>query len=46
MKSRLVAKDFAQNPRIDYGDTFALVARLDTIRISIALETQNKWQVY
>ena len=46
MKERLVAKDFTQNPRIDYGDTFSLVARLDTIRTLIALETQNKWQVY
>jgi len=36
-KACLVAKGYAQKFRIDYNETFALVARLDTIRTLIAL---------
>ena len=41
----MVAKGFVQ-PKVDYGETFALVARLDTIIIVLAVATQNKWFVY
>ncbi|CAL2246345.1 unnamed protein product [Prunus armeniaca] len=37
-KARLVAKGYSQKPRIDYNETFAPIARLDTIRTLIALE--------
>jgi len=45
-KARLVAKGFSQQPSIDYGETFSLVARLDTVRTLLAITTQHKWQLY
>lgn len=45
-KARLVAKGFAQQQRIDYGETFSPVARLDTIRALLAIEPHNMWKVY
>ncbi|KAK4404452.1 hypothetical protein Sango_0813800 [Sesamum angolense] len=36
-KARLVAKSFKQNERIDYFDTYSLVARFTIIRVLIAL---------
>ena len=45
-KARLVANGYSQLPGIDYNETFALVARLDTIRTLIALATQKRWRIY
>ncbi|CAL2241191.1 unnamed protein product [Prunus armeniaca] len=45
-KARLVAKGYAQKPDIDYNETFALVARLDTIRTLIALAAQKGWKLF
>ena len=39
VKARLVAKGYAQEVGVDYTDTFALVARHDTIRILIVFAT-------
>jgi reverse transcriptase-like protein len=36
-KSRLVARGFSQKPGVDYADTYAPVARYDSLRILIAL---------
>jgi hypothetical protein len=41
-KARLVVKGFAQVAGVNYGDTFAPVARHDTIRLLLALAGQNE----
>ncbi|KAL0548871.1 hypothetical protein IC582_013348 [Cucumis melo] len=45
-KARLVAKGYSQRKDIDYDEVFALVARLETIRLLIALATQNNWKIF
>jgi hypothetical protein len=45
-KARLVTKGFSQQPGTDYGQNFAPVARLDTVRTLLAIAAQHKWQVY
>ncbi|CAL2278968.1 unnamed protein product [Prunus armeniaca] len=45
-KAGLVAKGYSQKPGIDYNETFAPVARLDTIRTLIALAAHKEWSLY
>jgi len=40
-KERLIVKGYSQQQKIDYNETFSLIARLDTIRVLIALITQK-----
>ena len=40
-KESLVSKGYAQKYGVDYDETFAHVARMDTIRDVLSLPTQN-----
>lgn len=43
-KARLVAKGYVQRHEIDYDEVFALVARIETIRLVIALAASKGWE--
>jgi hypothetical protein len=45
-KARLVAKGYAQKEGIDFDEVFAPVARLETIRVLIALSAQGNWEIH
>ena len=42
----MVARGFTPHPGIDFSETFAPVARMDTVRTVLAIAAQNKWPVY
>eukprot|EP00253_Pinus_taeda_P021633 PITA_21633 len=46
LKSRLVSKGHSQQEGIDFDDTFSPVAKLNTIRMLIALATKFNWELY
>ncbi|RVW24162.1 Retrovirus-related Pol polyprotein from transposon TNT 1-94 [Vitis vinifera] len=45
-KAKLVVKGYAQMFGVDFSKTFAPVARLDTIRMLLVLDTQKGWKIY
>ena len=45
-KERLVCKGYSQEEGIDYGETFAPVARLEGVRTLIAYATHRGFKVY
>lgn len=45
-KARLVAQDYSQGEGIDFDETFAPVARLEAIRISLAFVNHNNIKLF
>ncbi|KAH9780091.1 hypothetical protein KPL71_007943 [Citrus sinensis] len=45
-KASLIFKGYAQMFGVDFSETFAPIARLDTIRMSLALAAQQGWVIH
>lgn len=45
-KARLVVKGYSQQYGVDYTEVFAPVARMETIRLVVALAAQKGWIIY
>nr|GEW88632.1 ribonuclease H-like domain, reverse transcriptase, RNA-dependent DNA polymerase [Tanacetum cinerariifolium] len=45
-KARLVAKGYIQQHGIDFEEVFAPVARIETMRLPLAIAATNKWEVH
>ena len=42
-KARLVTKGYTQTYRIDYKDTFAPIAKINTVRVLLSLASNLDW---
>ncbi|KAK9076273.1 hypothetical protein SSX86_004606 [Deinandra increscens subsp. villosa] len=45
-KARLVAKGYVQLKGVDYEEVFAPVARIETVRLILAMAATNNWRVH
>ena len=45
-KARLVYKGYSHQEGIDYEETYALVARIEAVRLFLSYATQKKFKVY
>ncbi|KAG8499389.1 hypothetical protein CXB51_005989 [Gossypium anomalum] len=46
LKARLVVKGFSQKYGLDYFETYAPIARLDTIRLIVGFAAQMNWNIH
>lgn len=42
-KARLAAKGFLQKPGLDFNEVYAPVARIETVRLIVAIASMRKW---
>ena len=42
----MIARGFTQHPGIEFNETFAPIAHMDTVRIVLAIAAQSKWHAY
>ena len=45
-KAILVAKGYSQVHGIDYNETFSPVAKMDSIRLALAIVASKQWEVH
>jgi hypothetical protein len=45
-KARLVAKGYVQRAGVDYDEVFAPVARLESVRLMLAVAAHHSWEVH
>jgi len=45
-KARLVAKGYAQKQGVDFDEVFAPIARLETVRLLLAMAANGGWEVH
>jgi len=45
-KARFVANGYSQKKGIDFEETFSPIAKLNAIRLIIALTTKNRWKIH
>lgn len=45
-QARLVAKGYVQQANVDFEEVFTLVARLESIRLLVALSAEHGWVVH
>ena len=45
-KASLVAKFFSRVQRVDYHETFAPIAKMDSIRLVLAISASKHWEVH
>ena len=45
-RARIVAQGFSQTPGVDYSETFAPVAKIESIRLLLAISATLDWEVH
>ena len=45
-KAILVAKGYSQVCGVEYNETFSLVAKMDSIRLALAIAASKQWEVH